>query len=215
MYTKVSIAMKVNNPLNNILDSQVKIECLRHLCNYPTELNGRQLSIFLGITPKSIHKAMRSLADEGVVNFASHGNSFGYSINKEKWITKRLLLPLFQGEKIFLEEIIQTIKNEIGSSSLKRSILSVALFGSVHKKEDTNRSDFDILILVDKEDSVPVVEEEIQNVGSKLSKMYGIILGPYVKSVASFKKDKSLSVIKSILSSHQLIYGQELTQYGR
>ncbi len=207
--------MKVNNPLNNILNSKVKIECLRHLCNYPSELNGRQLSIFLKITPKSIHKAMSTLVDEGVVNYTSHGNSFGYSINKEKWITKRLLLPLFKNEKIFLDEIIQTIKKEIGSSSLKENILSVALFGSVQKKEDTSRSDFDILVLVDRESLVPVVEEEIQKVGSKLSKVYGIILGPYVKSVASFKKDRCLSVIKSILSTHQLIYGKELKEYGR
>jgi len=207
--------MKVTNPLNNILNSKVKIECLRHLCNYPTELNGRQLSKFLGITPKSIHKAMGSLVDEGVVNFKSHGNSFGYSLNKEKWITKRLLLPLFQNEKTFLEEIIQKIKKGIELSVLKKSILSVVLFGSVQKKEDNSQSDFDILILVDKEDGVSAVEEEIEKVGTKLTKAYGVTLEPYVKSISSFKKDKSLNVIKSILSSHQLIYGQEISTYVR
>ena len=139
--------MKVNNPLNNILNSKVKIECLRYLHSYPTELNGRQLSKFLKITPKSIHKAMGSLVDEGVVHLNSHGNSFGYSINKEKWITRRLLLPLFQNEKIFLGEIIQETKQVIERSAFKKNILSVALFGSVQKKEDNNRSDFDLLIL--------------------------------------------------------------------
>jgi predicted nucleotidyltransferase len=207
--------MKVNNPLNNILNSKVKIECLRHLCSYPTELNGRQLSRFLKITPKSIHKAMSALVDEGVVNLNSHGNSFGYSINKEKWITKRLLLPLFQNEKTFLEEIIREIKKGIESSFLKKNILSVVLFGSVQKKEDSSRSDFDIFILADKESNVSALEEEIEKVGTKLTKIYGVTLGPYVKSISSFKKDRSLNVIKSILSSYQLIYGQELTEYVR
>ncbi len=207
--------MKVNNPLNNILNSKVKIECLRHLCSYPTELNGRQLSRFLKITPRSIHKAMSALVDEGVVNLNSHGNSFGYSINKEKWITKRLLLPLFQNEKTFLETVIQKIKKEIESSALKKSTLSVVLFGSVQQKEENCRSDFDILVLVDKEDNVSQAEEEIEKVGSKLTKVYGVTLGPYVKSLSSFKKDKSLDVIKSILSFHHLIYGQELIKYVR
>jgi len=207
--------MKVNNPLSNILNSKVKIECLRHLCSYPTELNGRQLSRFLKITPKSIHKAMSALVDEGVVNLTSHGNSFGYSINRKKWITKRLLLPLFQNEKTFLGTIIQRIKKEIESSALKKNILSVVLFGSVQKKEDTCHSDFDILVLVDKEDSVSIAEEEIEKVGTKLTKVYGVILGPYVKSLSSFKKDKSLNVIKSILSSNHLIYGQEISKYVR
>ena len=206
--------MKVNNPLSNILNSKVKIECLRHLCRYPAELNGRQLSKFLKITPKSIHKAMSSLVDEGVINLNSHGNSLGYSIDKEKWIAKRLLLPLFQNEKKFLEEIIQEIKKEVETSFLKKNILSIALFGSVQKKEDTNCSDFDLLILIDKEDAVPTVEEKMETVGTKLTKVYGVTIGPYVKSVVSFKKDKSSSIIKSILSSHQLIYGQELKKYG-
>lgn len=207
--------MKINNPLNNILNSKVKIECLRHLCSYPAELNGRQLSRFLKITPKSIHKAMSALVDEGVVNLKSYGNSFGYSINKKKWIARRLLLPLFQNEKTFLEAVIQKIKQEIESSSLKKGILSVVLFGSVQKKEDNSQSDFDIFVLVDKENTVSAVEEEIEKVGTKLTKVYGVTLGPYVKSVSSFKKDKSLNVIKSILSSHQLIYGQEISKYVR
>ena len=205
--------MKVNNPLSNILNSRVKIECLRHLCRYPTELNGRELSRFLKITPKSIHKAMGALVDEGVVNFKSHGNSFGYSINKEKWVAKRLLLPLFQNEKTFLETIIQNIKQEIELLPFKKSILSVVLFGSVQRKEDNCRSDFDILVLVDKEENVSMAEEEIGKAGSKLTKSYGITVEPYVKSLSSLKKDKSLSVIKSILSSNHLIYGQEISKY--
>ena len=207
--------MKVNNPLNNILNSKVKIECLRHLCGYPTELNGRQLSKFLKITPRSIHKAMSALVDEGVVNLNPHGNSLGYSINKENWITKRLLFPLFQDEKTFLETIIQEIKQKIASSVLKKSILSVVLFGSVFKKEDNSRSDFDIFVLVDKEDNVGKVEEELEKVGTRVTKVCGVTLGPYVKSLSSFKKDKSLNVIKSILSSHHPIYGQEISKYVR
>ena len=204
--------MKVNNPLNNILNSKVKIECLRHLCNYPTELNGRQLSQFLGITPKSIHKAMGSLVDEGVVNFTSHGNSFGYSINKEKWIVKKILLPLFKSEKVILETVIEKIRKEIEGSPLKKNILSVVLFGSVHRKEDKSSSDFDIFVLIDQEENVNSAEDEIIKIGSNIAKIYGVILGPYLKSLASFKKDKALSVIKSIMASNRLIYGKELAR---
>jgi predicted nucleotidyltransferase len=207
--------MKVNNPLSNILSSKVKVDCLRHMCLYPKELNGRELSRYLNVTHRSVHKAMRSLVDEGVVDFISHGNSFGYKLNREKWITKKMLLPLFKSEKVLLEAIMDKIRKEMEESTFRENILSVVLFGSVNRKEDKNSSDFDIFILVDKEDKVSTAEEEIQKVGGKLSKEYGIVLGPYVKSLASFRKDKSLSVIKSILSSNKLIYGKELTEYVR
>ncbi len=101
--------MKVNNPLSNILNSKVKIDCLRHMCLYPSELNGRELSRYLKVTPRSVHKAMRSLVDEGVVDFTPHGNSIGYKLNREKWITKTILLPLFKSEKVFLETIIEIL----------------------------------------------------------------------------------------------------------
>jgi hypothetical protein len=53
--------MRVNNPLSNILNSKVKVDCLRHMCLYPSELNGRELSRYLKVTHRSVHKAMRWL----------------------------------------------------------------------------------------------------------------------------------------------------------
>lgn len=205
--------MKVNDPLSNILNSKVKIECLRHLCNYPTELNGRQLSKYLKITPKSIHKAMSSLVDEGVVNCNSHGNSFGYSVNRDKWINRQLLIPLFRKERTLLDIISKSLRDELGSWPIRKSILSAVLFGSVQRKEDTGGSDFDLFILVDKDGLVPAVEEKIEKRGAFMAKAYGVVFGPYVKSLASFRRDKSLPVIKSILSANKLIYGRELTKY--
>jgi len=158
---------------------------------------------------------MRSLVDEGVVNFTPHGNSIGYKLNKEKWITKKILSPLFKNEKVFLDTIVEKIRKEIEASPLKTNILSVVLFGSVYRKEDNCSSDFDIFVLIDKEENVGSVEEEIHKISSNISKLYGVTLGPYWKSLASFKKDKSLSVIKSIKASHRLIYGQELVKYDR
>ena len=204
--------MRVNNPLSGILNSKVKVDCLRHMCLYPSELNGRELSRHLQVTHRSVHKAMRSLVDEGIVDFTSHGNSFGYQLNREKWIAKKMLLPLFKSEKAFLESIIEKIREEIEGLSLKKNILSIVLFGSVHRKEDKNSSDFDIFVLIDQEENVGSVEDEIYKIGSNIAKIYGVTLGPYLKSLAAFKKDKALSVIKSITASSRLIYVKELAR---
>jgi len=182
------------------------------MCLYPTELNGRELSRYLKVTHRSVHKAMRSLVDEGVADFTSHGNSIGYKLNREKWIAKKILLPLFKSEKALLESVTEKIRIGIEGSPLKKNILSVVLFGSVHRKEDKSSSDFDIFVLIDQEGNVNSVEDEIIKIGSNIAKIYGVILGPYLKSLASFKKDKGLSVIKSIMASNRLIYGKELTK---
>jgi predicted nucleotidyltransferase len=182
------------------------------MCLYPRELNGSEISRYLKVTHRSVHKAMRSLVDEGVVDFDSHGNSIGYKLNREKWIVKKMLLPLFKSEKVFLETVIEKIRKEIEGSPFKKNILSVVLFGSVHKKEDKNSSDFDIFVLIDREENISSIEDEIIKIGTNISKIYGVTLGPYLKSLASFKKDKALSVIKSIMASNHLIYGKELAR---
>ena len=179
---------------------------------FPSELNGRELSRYLNVTHRSIHKAMRSLVDEGVVDFSLHGNSFGYKLNREKWIVKKMLLPLFKSEQFLLEGIIGRIRKEIDGSPLKKNMLSVVLFGSVHKKEDKSSSDFDRFVLIDHEENVSTVEDEFHKIGSIIAKIYGVILGPYLKSLALFKKDKALSVIKSIMASNRLIYGKDPTK---
>lgn len=93
--------MKVTKPLNNILNSKVKLECLRYLINYPSELNGSELSRFLKITTRSIHKAMQSLVNEGVVDFTPRGNSYGYTLNKDKWFVKTYYYHYFIMKKDF------------------------------------------------------------------------------------------------------------------
>lgn len=205
--------MMINNPLTGILSSKVKIECLRHLCNYPVELNGTQMSKTLKITTKAVHAAMCGLVNEGVVMLRPHGNSFEYSINKDNWVVKQLLVPLFANEKAFLEKLVEDIKTLIAKSTVRKNILSAVMFGSVHKKEDNSRSDLDIFVLVDAQSQVASVEDEMEKLGTTLLKSYGISLGPYVKSLNSFQKDRSLGVIRSILSSHHLIYGKGLDQY--
>ena len=207
--------MTINNPLTGILNSKVKVDCLRHLCNYPVELNGTQLSKLLKSTPRSVHKAMSALVNEGVVSLRPHGNSFEYSINKANWIVKQLLVPVFIDEKVFLEKLMKDIKTRIMNCAVRESILSVVLFGSVHRKEENSRSDLDIFVLVDGQDQVGPVEEEMEKIGTALLRSYGINLGPYVKSLRSFQRDQALGVIKSILSSHQLVYGKEPQQYVR
>ena len=207
--------MKINNALSNVLDGGVKVACLRHLCLFPAELNGRQLSRLLNITPKSIHKAMSTLVNEGVIDLTPHGNSFGYSLSRKSWLVNRLLLPLFQSERVFLDILIQQIKKMVGASALKGKILSVVLFGSVQKKQDHGGSDLDLFVLVDKENNVAAVEEEIQKIGTSLMKEHGIGVGPYIKSLAEFKKDKSIKVIRSIVSSNRLIFGKEISTYVR
>ena len=85
--------MRFNKPLTHILDSQPKVICLRLLCNHSTQINGRQLSKIVGLSPTTVHKAMKELANEQIINLKNYGNSHVYELNKDHKVVRGMLVP--------------------------------------------------------------------------------------------------------------------------
>ncbi len=202
--------MRLNKPLTNILDSQAKIICLRLLCNHPTEINGRQLSKIVRLSPTTVHKAMKELANEQIIVLKNYGNSHVYELNKTNRIVVEILKPLFNKEKVILDNFIKDVIQRIKKSELKNRISSIVLFGSVHEGTEKPGSDIDLCVVVKESKDKKKVEDLIFDLDSTLMAQIGMSIEPYIKTISEFKKDKELGVIKSILKSNRVIWGQSL-----
>ena len=202
--------MRLNKPLTNILDSQAKIICLRLLCNHPTEINGRQLSKIVRLSPTTVHKAMKELANEQIIVLKNYGNSHVYELNKTNRIVVEILKPLFNKEKVILDNFIKDVIQRIKKSELKNRISSIVLFGSVHEGTEKPSSDIDLCVVVKESKDKKKVEDLIFDLDSTLMAQIGMSIEPYIKTISEFKKDKELGVIKSILKSNRVIWGQSL-----
>lgn len=202
--------MRLNRPLNHILDSQTKATCLRLLCNHPTEINGRQLSKIVKLSPTTVHKAMKELANEQIIILKNYGNSHVYELNKGNKIVIEILKPMFNKERMLLDSFIKEIVRDIKKSGFINSIFSIALFGSVHQGAEKPGSDIDLCVVVKEQKDKKRVEDLIFNMNSGLMVPLGMGIEPYVKTINEFKKDKGLGVIKSILKSHRIIWGERL-----
>ena len=104
------------------------------------------------------------------------------------------------------------VKRKIVSSKAKKVIISVALFGSVSAHQETAASDIDIVAVVENIKAKATVERLLEEVDVKVSKEFGNTISPYINTRAEFKlkHKKGLAVIKNILKSHKLIYGERL-----
>ena len=202
--------MRFNKPLTYILDSQPKIICLRLLCNYPTEINGRQLSKIVKLSPTTVHKAMKELANEQIVVLKNYGNSHVYELNKTNRIVSEILKPMFNNEKILLDKFIKNVVKGIKKSELKDTIFSIVLFGSVQDGSEKPQSDIDLCVVVKESKDKKRVENLMFNINFSLKGSIGMSIAPYVKTVGEFKKDKELSVIRAILKSHRVIWGEPM-----
>lgn len=204
--------MKFTKPLDAILNTEAKTRILRLLCRTNAEWNGNRIAKEIGVSPPATHAALTSLYKEGVLQLRSIGNSHVYSLKPDSFLVSNLLKPLFAREDALLDSVINSIKYKISASPVKKEIISVALFGSVSVSQERPTSDIDLVVIVENAKAKIVVERLFREVDEKVSKQFGNTISPYVNTHSEFKSKhkKGISVIKNILKTYRLIYGERL-----
>jgi len=205
--------MKLHNPLDKILNNELKVKILRFLCKTGAEWSGRQLAKETRISPATCHKALRELNNESVLLLKSVGKSYLYRLNRENFIISNLLKPLYERESKILKEICKTIVQTINPLVIN-NIVSIAIFGSVQKEKEHPASDIDILVLVGKEKDKLKTEKNFERVNEDIVRKFGNTVSPYVQTVREFrlKHKKSVALTKNILKSHKLLFGRPLEE---
>lgn len=204
--------MKFTKPLDEILNTEAKIRILRFLCRTNAEWNGSQIAKEIKITPAATHTALRALQKEGVLTLRNMGKTHVYSLTEDTFLVSNLLKPLFTKEGNILNTIVALIKHKISSSKVRRDIISVALFGSVNARQERPTSDIDLVVIIANARIKPVAERLFGEVDERISKQFGNTISPYVNTRSEFKAKhkKGLAVVKSILKTYRLIYGERL-----
>ncbi len=209
--------MRLNKPLDKILNNEVKIRALRVLCQNTGEMSGRQIAKMVGVTPKTAHKILQDLLREGVLVMRPVGKTHLFRLNEERSIVYEVLKPLFLFEKTLSERLFEIVRTAIKKSTLKDSILSVALFGSVHAKTEQATSDVDLLVVVKTAELKKKTETLFYKIDQQISSQWGNLISPYINSLNEFKSNskRKTGVIPNILRSYQLIYGDRLEKLLR
>ncbi len=204
--------MKITKPLDSILNTGVKIKILRFLCRTSAEWNGRQIAREIGVTPKAAHKALNTLNKERVLLLRNMGKTHVYNLNADNFLVSKLLKPLFLKEDSILDDIVNVIKCKISAAKARKGILSVAIFGSISTREDHPASDIDLVVIVKDAKAKTPAERLLEEIDLKISKEFGSVISPYLNTKAEVKAkhEKGLAVIKDIIKSHDLIYGERL-----
>jgi len=205
--------MRIHQPLNKILNNETKVKVLRFLYSNDMEWSGRRIAREIQISPATCHKALQELYSEGIVLLRNVGKTHLYQFNHDNYVAKELLHPLFKKEERLLKVISRLLRDEF-SEKVKEKIISIALFGSVEKREDRPESDIDLLVLVEKAKDKERIEKAFDNLNEKTMNLFGKIVSPYIESVSGFRKKykHGLPVVREIMQSHKLISGKPLRE---
>lgn len=207
--------MKIHIPLNKILDSEPKIRILRFLLKTNAEWNGRQIAKEVGISPATAHKALQGLNKEGVLILRNIGKTHIYTLNNENFAVSKMLKPLFVSEDKILDYILGVIRYRVMGSEIKKSIVSIALFGSVNARQDHPASDIDLIVIISDPKNKAQIEILFEEIDKRVSREFGNTVSAYINTKEEFKENykKNLPVTLNIVKTHKFIYGLPLEKF--
>jgi len=200
--------MKVRNKLDEILKHGSKIKILRFLFTERDEHTGRRIARGINMSASSTHKTLQKMKSEGLIASRRKGNAVLYKLRENNYIVKTLLGPLFKKERSIYDDIILFIKKNLFSE--RKEIVSIAVFGSVARGEETSSSDIDLLIIANDKHGKAKIDNTMDSLSIKIAEKFGAVISPYVLTRAEIKKKfaKKQAIIRSILDNNRLIYGE-------
>lgn len=202
--------MKIHAKLDEILKQGSKIKILRFLFAEKDEHTGRGIARGIGMSVSSTYKTLQEMKGESLISVRKKGNASLYKLQEDNYIVKKLLEPLFKKEESIYNDMISIIKKNLLQE--KRGIVSIAIFGSVARKEETSKSDIDLVIIVRNKIGKTKIDKVMDKLSIDIAKKFGADISPYILTKVEIRRKyvKKQAIINSILDSNRLIYGEPI-----
>jgi predicted nucleotidyltransferase len=199
--------MIIHKILNEIFTTYSHIAILRELRFSKNGFSGREIATNAGISPPSCLAALSKLEKLKIVNRQIGGNVHIYTLNFNNILVKEGLLPLLEIEQSLPNKIISLLKKTLSKKSV-----SVILFGSVARLEETHSSDYDLCIVYQTQSDKKKLEEIINHIRQNFYSQFGISIAPYFISTSDFelRAKKKLSPVNDIVKEGKVIFGKSI-----
>lgn len=195
--------------LNGLLGARSRIEALRCLFSAAGELTGREIARRAGLTHPVMLKTLRELEAAGVVSRESAPPAYQYKLNRTHWVVSEMLDPLFRKERDWMDHLIRFLVKGVPGH-----VVSLALFGSVPQGRSGTRSDIDLLVIVDKKESIPEVREHFLEIGQKIYAAFRRPLAPIILAKDDLRAAhaEGREFAREVASTGRVIYGKLMTE---
>ena len=199
--------MRINNPLDDIFQSKNNARILRQLALFPSRVvTGRGLARELGMNHATCIRALNSLVDICAVSRKTVGKSSVYEIPSDSVLYNELLKPLFEKETNLLNDLVMIL-----SKGMRQSLLSIYLFGSVARGDDTPASDIDIAFILKSGVDKRKIEEALGVNEREVYSLYRIGTNVLLYTFEEFERMRKSGhpLVKEIMSEGILLSGKE------
>ena len=197
--------MAIHHTFDEVFRSWSHVAVLRTLIDTTTGRTGNEVARLSGMHPLSALKALSSLEELGIVRRQRGGRDHIFTLNREHFLVRSTIVPLYKSETEFEEEIFRFL-----TLLLKKNVVSAVVFGSTARGEETATSDLDICCVVEEVKSKEKVRSLLNEKSSRLFSEFGVRLSPILFTTSEAKSKKNASLFKKIVKEGKLLVGKKL-----
>lgn len=201
--------MYITNNLERLLGDRVTLRVFKILSKQNIGITGRQLAIMAKTSTFKISHVLRNLVAQGILFEEVVGKAHLYKLNVGHIFIQKVVSPLLAFESGLLSDLGLKL-----TAQLKPQPISVILFGSTARGEETAASDFDCLLIYADQDPLPTDESLFRSMAEDLVHYYGNFLNIKVLHLNDFLKRLQLRdpLIINIVKEGKAIYGKTLLE---
>ena len=197
--------MAIHRAFDEVFRSWSHVAVLRTLVDTTTGRTGNEVARLSGMHPLTALKALSSLEELGIVRRQRGGRDHIFTLNREHFLVRSAILPLYKSESEFETEIFGYL-----ASLLKKNVVSAVIFGSTARGEETATSDLDVCCIVENDKRKENVRSLLDGKSSQLHDEFGIRLSPIFFTVSEAKGKKNSSLFKKIVKEGKRLVGKKL-----
>lgn len=162
-------------PLSLVLATEGNVRVLRELVRHGGELNPPALARRTSVSAQHVRQILAGLVAARVVEEVGQGRYLSYRVREDHPLYSALD-ELFRREEERFQAVLDAVREAVGAEHPEA--LSVWLYGSVARGEDSVESDVDVAIVTASDEVEPVVNrvrERLEEHGRNLDVQYSVL----------------------------------------
>jgi len=199
--------MRLSGIIETAFGTPARIAILRRLTTVSQPLSGRQLAELTGLSHRGVIQAIAPLVEAGMITRRQAGRAHQYQLSRKNNVVSKIILPVFSTEAGIRDDLIGELVKIFASNTL-----SLFLFGSFARGEESNTSDVDVLAIAGTDNKKKIIEKTGEAMAVDFRDKYAAPLSLYCLTQEELRNRNQLALIKRVSHEGILLSGKPIEE---
>jgi len=196
-------------PLDEVFAAPSHVAVVRALLDSVQGMSGRETGRLAEVSHVAAARALRRLEACGIVERLGRGATQIYRLNRDSILVSELIRPLLLKEREVYGRLIELIRSAVDGREV-----TVIIFGSAAREEESPASDLDLLLVVPAARQRSATQSVAADLSEEVHRQFGFLASPLVLTRAELRRldQRGDPLVEAIRQQGVLVTGPDLEE---